>query len=102
MTDVRTEDAPATSERNRDPTGDFIWYELLTSDADGAKAFYDSVVGWNIDAQASFPNGYRMIGRSDGTSKCSRCNPSRPIPATLIRRMAAAMSRSCDAARSIE
>ena len=66
MTDVRTEDAPATSERNRDPTGDFIWYELLTSDADGAKAFYDSVVGWNIDAQASFPNGYRMIGRSDG------------------------------------
>ena len=46
--------------------GDFIWYELLTPDADGAKRFYDSVVGWSIDGEAAFPNGYRMIGRYDG------------------------------------
>ena len=26
--------------------GRFIWYELITSDAEGAKAFYSSVVGW--------------------------------------------------------
>lgn len=46
--------------------GEFIWYELMTSDPDGAKAFYDSVVGWDIQGQSQFPNGYRMIGRSDG------------------------------------
>ena len=46
--------------------GDFIWYELVTSDPDGAKRFYDSVVGWSVESQSNFPNGYRMIGRADG------------------------------------
>lgn len=51
-----------------DDRGAFIWYELMTSDAKSAKAFYDSVVGWNIDAQAAstLPIDYRMIKRSDG------------------------------------
>ena len=26
--------------------GGFIWYELMTPDAEGSKAFYDAVVGW--------------------------------------------------------
>lgn len=49
------------------PHGSFIWYELLTGDPKAAKAFYDSVVGWNIDADAP-PGGmdYRMIGAHDG------------------------------------
>ena len=64
MTDVRT-DASPTLERQTDQGG-FIWYELMTPDPEGSKAFYDAVVGWNVDAQSSFPNGYRMIGRSDG------------------------------------
>lgn len=46
--------------------GSFIWYELLTTDADAAKRFYDAVVGWNVAGQSDFPNGYRMIGRFDG------------------------------------
>jgi len=46
--------------------GSFIWYELVTPDADGSKRFYDRVVGWSIAPQSDFPNGYRMIGRSDG------------------------------------
>lgn len=49
--------------------GAFIWYELMTPNAAGAKTFYDSVVGWDIDAASSSPdNGmdYRMIKRSDG------------------------------------
>ena len=25
-----------------------IWYELMTTDADGAQAFYADVVGWSI------------------------------------------------------
>ena len=53
-----------------DRTGDFIWYELITTDPDGARAFYQSVVaGWAIDGSGeAMPNGseYRMIRRSDG------------------------------------
>ena len=48
--------------------GGFIWYELMTPDADAAKVFYDAVIGWQIDPK---PGGggdmdYRMIRRSDG------------------------------------
>jgi hypothetical protein len=65
MTDVR--DAPSTSTgTGSNPRGDFIWYELMTPDPDGAKAFYDSVVGWNIGEGVAEYQGYRMIVRSDG------------------------------------
>jgi uncharacterized protein len=49
------------------PHGSFIWYELLTADPQAAKAFYDDVVGWNIDAEPA-PGGmdYRMIVAPDG------------------------------------
>jgi uncharacterized protein len=68
MSDVRTQDAPTMTEEKRgpNPPGSFIWYELMTTDADGAKAFYDSVVGWNIGEASPEFQGYRMIGRSDG------------------------------------
>lgn len=48
--------------------GSFIWYELMTSDAAGAKDFYDAVVGWDIDDAPveGSPVDYRMIKRSDG------------------------------------
>jgi len=65
MTDVREAAAPTLQQTN-EPRGDFIWYELLTSDIAGAKRFYDAVVGWNIQDKSDFPNDYRMIGRSDG------------------------------------
>jgi len=65
MTDVRTDTSP-TMEREQAPGGDFIWYELMTPDPDGAKAFYDAVVGWNIGEAVPEFQGYRMIGRSDG------------------------------------
>lgn len=49
------------------PYGSFIWYELLTADAAKAKAFYDHVVGWTIDAEPAPGNmDYRMIGAPDG------------------------------------
>jgi predicted enzyme related to lactoylglutathione lyase len=67
MSDVREGAAPATANENGpNPKGDFIWYELMTPDAEGAKAFYDAVVGWNISEGAPEFQGYRMIGRSDG------------------------------------
>ena len=71
MTDVRTQDAPATAQRDEsgpNPEGDFIWYELMTPDPEGAKTFYDAVVGWNVGEAVAEYNGYRMIGRSDGGS----------------------------------
>ena len=52
-------------------TGSFIWYELMTPDANAAAKFYSAVVGWKIaDHAAPLPDGrdYRMIGRSDGGS----------------------------------
>jgi len=68
MTDVR--DASETAQNRSGPSrqGDFIWYELMTTDAQGAKAFYDAVVGWNIGEAVPEYNGYRMIGGSDGGS----------------------------------
>ena len=66
MSDVRTSSEPSLTAERPQEQGDFIWYELMIPDPAGAKTFYDAVVGWNIEAQSSFPNGYRMIGRSDG------------------------------------
>ena len=50
------------------PVGSFVWYELMTTDPDGARAFYGKVVGWQITAQADPQAGgvdYRHILRSD-------------------------------------
>lgn len=46
----------------------FIWYELMTTDIDGAARFYGDVVGWKIASGAAPAGGmdYRMIVRSDG------------------------------------
>jgi hypothetical protein len=67
MTDVRDEVASAAPvESSSGPRGDFIWYELMTPDPEGSKAFYDALVGWNIGEAVPEFNGYRMIGRSDG------------------------------------
>lgn len=52
-----------------DPSGSFIWYELMTTDPDAAAGFYGPVVGWTFAAHSSPETGgmdYRMIQRSDG------------------------------------
>lgn len=52
-----------------DKRGAFIWYELVTTDPDGAKSFYDNVIGWDIEPCSSAIEAgldYRMIRRSDG------------------------------------
>ena len=48
-----------------DPQGCHIWYELMTTDPEGAKRFYDRAIGWDI-GPAHDEVGYRMIGRGDG------------------------------------
>lgn len=50
-------------------TGDFIWYELMTTDHAASRAFYGSVVGWTIADNPDPDAGgvdYRMIRRTDG------------------------------------
>ena len=72
MTDASTIDASAAMQGNAQ-SGGFIWYELMTPDAEGAKAFYEAVVGWTIGEAAPEFKGYRMIGRSDGGSAGKSC-----------------------------
>ncbi|SFG03853.1 hypothetical protein SAMN05518801_10645 [Novosphingobium sp. CF614] len=52
------------------PTGSFIWYELMTTDPDAAAAFYGSVVGWTFTGEGPQAGGidYRHIVRGDGGS----------------------------------
>jgi predicted enzyme related to lactoylglutathione lyase len=53
------------------PAGSFIWYELMTSDANAAARFYGAVVGWKIAGQPDPQAGgmdYRLIARDDGGS----------------------------------
>jgi predicted enzyme related to lactoylglutathione lyase len=69
MTDVRdTAASDATGRTCSRLQGDYIWYELMTPDAEGSKAFYDAVIGWTIGEGVAEYNGYRMIGRADGGS----------------------------------
>ncbi|MET0178998.1 MAG: VOC family protein [Novosphingobium sp.] len=48
------------------PKGDFVWYELLTSDTDAAGRFYGDVVGWTV-ADSGMPGmDYRILDAGDG------------------------------------
>ena len=49
------------------PQGDFIWYELMTTDPDAAADFYNAVIGWKVgDPTPGSETDYRMIVRDDG------------------------------------
>jgi uncharacterized protein len=47
--------------------GDFIWYELVTSDADAAGEFYGEVVGWTSIASGQPGMDYRFFSSGDGS-----------------------------------
>ncbi len=46
--------------------GSWIWYELMTPDPDGAKAFYDKVVGWTMTSGTPETDDYGFIANPDG------------------------------------
>lgn len=46
--------------------GDFIWYELMTTDADGASRFYASLLDWRISPSGQPGMDYRQIEASEG------------------------------------
>ncbi|MCB2014285.1 MAG: VOC family protein [Sphingobium sp.] len=45
--------------------GDFIWYELLTSDADAAQAFYGKVLDWEVAPSGTPGVDYRIINAGE-------------------------------------
>ena len=47
------------------PTGAFIWYELVTGDADAAQAFYSEVIGWRIGPSDTPGMDYRLASADD-------------------------------------
>jgi uncharacterized protein len=51
------------------PVGSFIWYELMTTDPEGAAAFYEPIIGWKVAGHSEPGNAmdYRMLVRSDGS-----------------------------------
>jgi predicted enzyme related to lactoylglutathione lyase len=46
--------------------GRFLWYELLTTDMQGAEQFYRTVVGWTVAPFDGSPEPYDMWMRPDG------------------------------------
>jgi predicted enzyme related to lactoylglutathione lyase len=46
--------------------GDFVWYELMTTDADAAQAFYEPLIGWTF-ADSGTPDVDYRIGSMAGT-----------------------------------
>lgn len=46
--------------------GDFIWYELLTADANAAREFYADIFGWTLNDSGQQGIDYRIIGASEG------------------------------------
>jgi predicted enzyme related to lactoylglutathione lyase len=45
--------------------GDFIWYELLTKDADAAQAFYGSILGWSFVDSGQPGMDYRIVNAGE-------------------------------------
>ncbi|HXG81802.1 MAG TPA: VOC family protein [Sphingomicrobium sp.] len=68
MTEVREAPPQAGASRPaRKLQGIHVWYELMSPDPDGSKAFYEAVVpGWKIGEPMGGDQDYRMIGLGDG------------------------------------
>lgn len=67
MADTLTDTEPQAGKLRTKLQGSHIWYELMTPDPAGAKAFYEAVVpGWSVGERNPGEIDYRMIGRSDG------------------------------------
>ncbi|RYG85108.1 VOC family protein [bacterium] len=68
------------------PEGTPIWYELLSNDAEASKAFYESVLGWNVNAaHPEDAKGYRTLDTGHGLvgglmqlSDAMRANGAKP------------------------
>ena len=46
--------------------GSWIWYELMSPDPEGSKAFYEAVVGWAMTTGHGDSDNYRFLTAPDG------------------------------------
>ena len=53
-----------------EPAGEFIWEELLTTDTDGARAFYSEVFGWAAKDMNMGEMGTYTVFSSGGKDRC--------------------------------
>ncbi len=61
--------------------GDFIWYELMTSDPDGAAAFYGPLLGWTFSSANQPDMDYRQFSHgSDMIGGCMKLPGGAPMP----------------------
>ena len=86
VTHAPARDEPGTEARPLQ--GSHIWYELMTSDPDGARPFYEAVIpGLSLGERLPGDQDYRMINRSDcgmlggvlGLTQEMRRHGARPI-----------------------
>lgn len=70
MTDtVAEKQRTSANENSRGLQGSHIWYELMTTDPEGAKGFYEVIVpGLQFGDRLPGDQDYRIISRSDGGS----------------------------------
>jgi predicted enzyme related to lactoylglutathione lyase len=68
-------------ERTQHPPGAFSWAELATTDADGAKAFYSGLFGWEIDDNPIPEGGVYTMLRKGGRAAAALYQPAdqRPV-----------------------
>lgn len=58
---------PVTSPpTNTHLTGQFVWYDLITSNVEGAKKFYGGLFGWEFEGAGKDDTTYQII-KADGT-----------------------------------
>lgn len=61
--------------------GDFIWYELLTSDPDAAQEFYGPVLGWSFSGSGQPGMDYRIISMgTEGVGGIMKMTDGAPMP----------------------
>ena len=65
------------------PHGSWIWYELLTTDADAALDFYTKVVGWTPSKFEGAPSDYTILNAGDDGVGGVMKNPMPTPPAWL-------------------
>jgi predicted enzyme related to lactoylglutathione lyase len=68
-------------ERTQHPPGAFSWAELTTTDADGAKAFYTGLFGWEIDDNPMPDGGVYTLLRRGGKAAAAlfQATEERPV-----------------------
>jgi hypothetical protein len=67
-------------ERTSYPPGTFSWAELGTSDADGAKSFYTSLLGWDYDDNDMGEGQVYSLALRDGKTVAAVFNSDSPPP----------------------